>query len=428
MARVVGELKERGGELQSLNRQIALRLEESARLDETIETKKDRSTSLGERCAELKEEIERNEREKAKIIGEVAHFLGVKDKAEEIQAAIEKLKNEQAEREETRRNLTRELESMRKIIDGSKDEIEATKAWRAFLLSSKPPYPSLLAKDLENLLLICRGKADYLKPYEGSISERVRELLVERYKEMVKGDLAPLSRWEQERLLNRVKELEGKTKEYSAVREDRDRLKKENGELMEKLSKLEKVAGEARQKSDEEAKKRRVAENGLKARESEVGELRAKLDKTSNELGLLKRFKAEFIDESPSLEEARKKFIENKEKEIERRVSSRLDSEFKRRVEEVATQKTRERANEALADLVRQGLAIPIRDVELNIECNCCLKGFPLKIGGEFFAKLLKHGYQGFSCPHCGMNWQATLEWLMGCLREKHEARGLSTQ
>jgi len=125
-------------------------------------------------------------------------------------------------------NLEIKKKETEEELGAMKEQIDATNAWRSYLLSGKiPSWESTFWQDLNQLISIKnRGISDgaYLKP----ASEAVRKKMVELYREMVKKDLGDV--WDAFRQLDmRTLEnrLEKEKKKSKALEEELARTQEE---------------------------------------------------------------------------------------------------------------------------------------------------------------------------------------------------------
>ena len=117
-------------------------------------------------------------------------------------------------------NLEIKKKETEEELGAMKEQIEATNAWRSYLLSGKiPSWDSTFWKDLNHLISIRnRGITDraYLKP----ASEAVRKKIVELYREMVKKDLGDIWDALRQRDMRTLKDRLEKEKKKSKVAEE----------------------------------------------------------------------------------------------------------------------------------------------------------------------------------------------------------------
>ncbi|MCK5291398.1 MAG: hypothetical protein KAR39_05240 [Thermoplasmata archaeon] len=225
------EKKSKLKEIRELEKECERLTSNECMVSENVENLVSRWKELRSGVSELEEKTRSKRRAFKKIQREVADMLKVRNDAEQIKRCIDNLHSKKTAVEKEIDEEKKYLEEVQLMSGQLSADILAYNGWHEFLLSKKlPAYEWGFWNDLDTLLRIRRGEADYLEVFEVSITERIWERMLGYHEKLVKESVVP--KWEHERLKGRAEDLERCLKEATDVVK---KLREENKKLSREL-------------------------------------------------------------------------------------------------------------------------------------------------------------------------------------------------
>jgi len=294
MASAVAEMRQKSWEAQSrvalLDRKIASKKRQAAKLEHDLQAKTETVESLQQESTELNDEIGARRKDILKVSAELAHLLHVKPDVESILSKKKEVEEKLAEQKEQLNALTSELahmlktkekasaileqmerskgelEKLQATLKGAEtqaEELEALRQWRTYLLSGV--INERVWQDIKALMRVHEGEIEPAS-YVRQRREDVRKAMVRLYGEMIEEDIPSVFDYaylqdEKKKVDQEARELREKLIEAKQNLCDCDA---KNESLMQFMDHPEKLTGEQRAILREEIREReRTAHAGL---------------------------------------------------------------------------------------------------------------------------------------------------------------------